>query len=70
MSSISFQGGSNRNIYDECQYKQWCSDNNIPFKSVTNHISDCVHKRCNSWHGFKWYYANDPNQPDKTKIVI
>ena len=51
-------------------WKYLNTDNNIPFKSVTNHISDCVHKRCNSWHGFKWYYANDPNQPDKTKIVI
>ena len=31
MSSISFQGGSNRNIYDECQYKQWLIDNNNPY---------------------------------------
>lgn len=33
-----------------------------------------IHGRCNgngtTAYGFKWYYANDPNQPDKTKIVI
>ena len=34
MSSISFQGGSNRNIYDKCQYKQWCIDNNSPFNYI------------------------------------
>lgn len=32
-----------------------------------------IHSRCNgqgdSVYGYKWFYADDPNQPDKTKII-
>jgi group I intron endonuclease len=33
-------------------------------------ISRCCKGRQQTAGGFKWYYSNDPNQPDKTKIII
>lgn len=32
-------------------------------------ISMCCRGVRNKAYGYKWYYANDPNQPDKTKIM-
>lgn len=32
-------------------------------------IKRCCNGRANTFKGYKWFYANDPNQPDKTKII-
>lgn len=32
-------------------------------------INSVLNKKRNQAYGYKWYYANDPNQPDKTKII-
>lgn len=32
-------------------------------------ITNCCNGKVNSSYGHKWFYADDPNQPDKTKIV-
>lgn len=32
-------------------------------------ISQCAKGNRKTAGGFKWYYANDPNQPDKSKII-
>lgn len=33
------------------------------------HISSCCIGNRKTCGGFKWFYADDPNQPDKTKII-
>ena len=37
-------------------------------KQGTN-IRKCCDGRTKTAFGYKWYFANDPNQPDKTKII-
>ena len=32
-------------------------------------ITNCCKGRSQTAYGYKWFYADDPNQPDKTKIV-
>lgn len=32
-------------------------------------ISDCCRGKCKSAGGYLWFYADDPNQPDKSKII-
>ena len=32
-------------------------------------ISKCCKGKKKTAYGYKWFYANDPNQPDKTKII-
>lgn len=32
-------------------------------------IKRCCNKRAKTFKGYKWFYANDTNQPDKTKII-
>jgi hypothetical protein len=32
-------------------------------------ITDCCKKKRESYKGYKWYYIDDPEQPDKTKII-
>lgn len=32
-------------------------------------ISKCCKGKLKTAYGYKWFYANDPNQPDKTKII-
>lgn len=32
-------------------------------------IGRCCNGQRKSYYGYKWFYANDPNQPDKTKIA-
>lgn len=32
-------------------------------------ITNCCNGKVNSSYGHKWFYANDPNQPDKSKIL-
>jgi len=32
-------------------------------------IHKCCQKSQSTYKGYKWFYANDPNQPDKTKII-
>ena len=34
-----------------------------------NNISKCCKGRAKVAGGYSWYYADDPNQPDKTKII-
>lgn len=31
-------------------------------------IGDCCRKKQHTAYGYKWYYTNDPNQPDKSQI--
>lgn len=38
-------------------------------KDSTSSISRCCNGKLNSAYGYKWFYADDPNQPDKTKII-
>lgn len=33
-------------------------------------LTDACNKRIMSSGGYKWYHANDPTQPDKTKIIV
>lgn len=40
----------------------------LNYKTNTG-ITNCCRKRIKSSHGFKWYYADDPNQPDKSAIL-
>lgn len=42
--------------------------NAVGLKNSSNITNVCRGKRNHSG-GFKWYYANDPNQPDKSKII-
>lgn len=32
-------------------------------------ITNCCRYNKKTAHGYKWFYADDPNQPDKTKII-
>lgn len=32
-------------------------------------IKKCCKGKLKTYKGYKWFYANDPNQPDKTKII-
>lgn len=32
-------------------------------------VTNCCKGNQKTAHGYKWYYADDPNQPDKTKIM-
>lgn len=32
-------------------------------------ICNCCKKRTKTSYGYKWFYADDPNQPDKTRIL-
>ena len=32
-------------------------------------IHKCCQKSQSTYKGYKWFYANDPNQPDKSKII-
>lgn len=38
-------------------------------KNSTSAISRCCKGKLNSAYGYKWFYADDPNQPNKTKIM-
>lgn len=38
-------------------------------KNVTS-ISKCCKYKNKTSYGYKWFYANDPNQPDKSKIIV
>lgn len=40
-------------------------ENNIHGANITKVCKN----QCKTAGGYKWYYANDPNQPDKTKII-
>lgn len=40
----------------------------VGIKSYGN-ITNCCRGRQHTAHGYKWFYADDPNQPDKTKII-
>ncbi len=33
-------------------------------------IHKCCNKKAKTFKGYKWYFADDPNQPDKSKIII
>lgn len=35
-----------------------------------SNITNVCRKRKNQTGGYKWYYADDPEQPDKTKIIL
>ena len=35
----------------------------------SSNISNCCKGKQKTCSGYKWFYANDPNQPDKTKII-
>ena len=37
--------------------------------SSSGNITNCCQGKINSYLGYKWFYADDPNQPDKTKIM-
>lgn len=41
---------------------------NTPKNVIVNIRANCS-KRTKSAYGFHWYYADDPNQPDKTRII-
>ena len=42
---------------------------NYKSDKILKNIHSCLSDgRCNS-QGYKWFYANDPSQPDKTKII-
>lgn len=41
----------------------------VGLKDSSGIISCCKKHRYTSSGGYKWYYANDIEQPDKTKIV-
>lgn len=62
----------NRYSIDDCFIDAFnsCIDGaeNIGIKTSSSISSACKSKSHIS-HGYKWYYANDPNQPDKTKII-
>lgn len=32
-------------------------------------IKKCCRGKLNTYKGYKWFFANDPNQPDETKII-
>lgn len=32
-------------------------------------VSKCCNKQKDTFKGYKWFYANDPEQPDKSKII-
>ena len=32
-------------------------------------ITNCCRKKIKSSRGYKWFYANDPDQPDKSRIT-
>lgn len=74
--SIHKQTTSNKrkvNMYDK-QYNYVCTYNSVTeAASKNNKTLRIVIKSCNSKHVFNYgktfYYANDPNQPDKTKII-
>lgn len=40
-------------------------------RTQSNGINNCCNHRygCITAYGYKWYYADDPNQPDKSKII-
>ena len=42
--------------------------NAVGLKNSYN-ITNVCQKRRNKAGGYKWFYANDPEQPDKTKII-
>lgn len=38
-------------------------------RNHSGNITDCCRHKTKTAYGYKWYYAYDPNQPDKTKII-
>lgn len=64
------------NQYDLCgnfiksyiSAKEACRLNNIPLSGSANITACCKGKR-NKAYDSKWFYADDPNQPDKSKII-
>lgn len=34
------------------------------------HVSDCCNGKRNSAYGYKWFYADDQNQPDLSRILV
>ena len=52
-----------------CSYdtmREACEDLGIPFSGG---LSACCLGKQKSSHGYKWFYADDPNQPDKSAIA-
>lgn len=39
-------------------------------KRGSAHVSDCCNHKRKSAYGYKWFYSDDPSQPDKTKILV
>ena len=39
-------------------------------KDSTSAISKCCKGKLNSAYGYKWFYADDPNQPDKSRLIL
>lgn len=39
-------------------------------KDSTSAISRCCKGKLNSAYGYKWFYADDPNQPDKSRLIL
>lgn len=72
----------NSNPYNRCKINQYTSDNifikthlsiidakneiNIKYY---NRITKCCKGEQKTCGGYKWYFANDPTQPDKSKII-
>lgn len=44
--------------------------NFIGRKNAASLISSCCTGRKKTAYGYKWYYANNTNQPDKSKIIV
>lgn len=49
------------NTYKDAMYEYKIKYNTNLYRSLNNHEKTC--------YGFYWYYADDPEQPDKTKII-
>lgn len=49
---------------------KWVS-NDTDGRTQSNGINNCCNHKygCNTAYGYKWFYINDPEQPDKTKII-
>lgn len=45
--------------------RQYSKDKNCK----SSRIKECCDGKISTAYGYHWYYTNDPNQPDKTKII-
>lgn len=50
-------------------YKNYKSAAKSVKTTNTKAISDCCKNKNHLYRGFLWFYINDPNQPDETKII-